>query len=111
MEIFGIYFSWELLAALLLLLIDTAVFFVNVFKKKVAICDSAKEFILEHLPTCIVLSEKVGEDGNKKKNNCVLMMEELLLKAGYPCPTRYSDFIKSQIESILCTPQKKGVKL
>ena len=107
MEIFGIYFSWELLAALLLLLIDTAVFFVNVFKKKVAICDSAKEFILEHLPTCVVLSEHVGMAGSEKKKNCVALIEELMEKAGYPCPSRYQHFIEQNIESILCTPQKK----
>lgn len=111
MEIFGFYISYELMAALLLLVIDLAVFFVSVFKKKVKFCDAAKEFILEHLPTCIVLSEKVGLAGDEKKKQCVYMMEELLEKAGYPVPSRYEKFIEQSIESILCTPQKKGVKL
>lgn len=111
MEIFGFYFSYELLAALLLLCIDTAVFFISIFKKKVQLCDAAKEFILEHLPTCIVLSEKVGLSGDEKKKQCVAMMNDLLEKAGYPSVIRYQSFIAQQIESILCTPQKKGVKL
>lgn len=109
MEIFGYYFSWELLATLLLLLIDTIVFFISVFKKKVNICDAAKEFILEHLPTCIVLSESVNQTGEQKKKKCVFMMMDLLEKAGYPSAVRYQKFIESSIESILCTPQKKGV--
>lgn len=111
MEIFGIYISWELIGTLLLLLIDVVLLFISIFKKKVKFADAAKEFILEHLPTCIVLSEKIGISGESKKENCLFMMNDLLEKAGYPCPSRYEKFIKEQIESILCTPQKKGVKL
>lgn len=109
MEIFGYYFSWELLTTLLLLVIDTIVFFVSIFRKKVNICDAAKEFILEHLPTCVVLSENINKSGPEKKKNCVFMMMDLLEKAGYPAAVRYQKFIEEQIESILCTPQKKGV--
>ena len=113
MEIFGIYFSYELLATLLLLFIDVVVFFLNVFRKKVKVVDTLKELILEHLPTCIILAEKIGSTGQIKKNDAIGLMNEYLLKCGIDSKTisLHQDFIGKQIESILCTPQKKGVEL
>lgn len=111
MEIFGYYLSWELLGTLLLLLIDVVLLFISIFKRKVNVFDGTKEFIMEHLPTCIVLSEKIGQTGSEKKSACVSLMYDLMRKAGIDDVEYYEAFIKQNIESILCTPQKKGVKI
>ena len=74
-----------------------------IFQKKVKI-DSIKEKILEALPFCISIVEKLGIKGSEqKKLACVEFLKDFV-----KFDSSYDEFISESIERILSTPEKKG---
>lgn len=86
--------------------------FVGIFRKRYVIKDTIFELLLEELPKFIILAEKLKLGSQKK---------EFVLGVAYSFLSKYSgkdisvvaeeygDRVCSAIESILSTPQKKGV--
>lgn len=84
---------------------------VVVLKRKVKVFDSIKEIILSVLPAYISVAENSFDDGQVKKSFVLSSIQEFLEnKFGNIDMDLYIDFIEDSIESILSTPQKKGVK-
>lgn len=80
-------------------------------KRPVKVVDTLRELILQLLPGCINASEieAAGLPGKDKKEYAINLLLEVLQGQGYGDDTiaPYLPFIKSQVEVILSTPQKK----
>lgn len=88
--------------------------FVLVLRKKpVKVVDTLKEVIVRVLPSLICAAEKTGLKGSDKLH---LLLDELAkvlkeLNYGDDVIAQYLPFATEQVELILSTPQKKGIKL
>lgn len=81
----------------------------TIFKKKVNVIDTIKQYILEELPILIATAEETYEEGSKKKDFVLGMMIRFIKqKFDIVDGSIYTKFIEDNIERILCTPQKKG---
>lgn len=93
---------------ILTLVLTFATLLLTIFKKRIKVVESIKQFILERLPLFIDTAEKLFEDGEKKKAFVISQIVQLVEKT-FGCDIdEYVDFISDSIESILATPQKKG---
>lgn len=84
------------------------IFLCTVLPKKVKVQDTVKEVILSMLPELIT---KVEEPGNgKEKLHAVVEMCVAAIEKLFPGvnANQYITFIRSSVEAILKTPQKKG---
>lgn len=100
--------NWKWLVALGLAIAE--ILFV-VLKKRVKVFDSIKEIILSILPSYINVAEQLSPYGEEKKEFVFeSVVKYLTNKFDNFDVNSYVDFIKDSIESILSTPQKKGVK-
>lgn len=98
--------NWKILLALILALANL---FVCIFRKKVKVVDSIREFILDHLPMFISSAEKLFSNGSDKRQ-FVLDSVDQLLKINFSVGIDdYIEFVELAIEKILSTPEKKGI--
>lgn len=95
---------WKLLLITGLILLT---FITSLLPKKVKTLDTVKEIILANLPKFISMVERPG-DGKEKLLEVVDLTTAFITKL-YPNiqANQYIDFIKSSVESILNTPQRK----
>lgn len=90
-------------------LIDLAILLVSIFRKRVKIVDSPKEFILRVLPGWINQAEQLYDDGVHRKSFVLSIISSLLAKEfNIQDFEPYLDFTSDAIEKILSCPQKKG---
>ena len=98
--------NWKILLAIGLAIANLLV---CIFRKKVKVVDSIREFILDHLPMFISSAEKLFSKGSDKKR-FVLDSINQLLKINFSVGIEdYIDFVDLAIEKILSTPEKKGI--
>lgn len=81
-------------------------------KKPVKVVDTVKEIIVRVLPAFIVQAEASGKKGADKLELVLSLVKDFLKEMSYgdDVVSQYLDFTKEQVELILATPQKKGVK-
>lgn len=81
-------------------------------KKPVKIVDTLKEVIVRVLPSLICAAENTGLKGSDKLKFLLDELANVLkeLHYGDDVIAQYLPFAKEQVELILSTPQKKGVK-
>lgn len=81
---------------------------VTLIPKKVKTLDTIKEVILANLPKFIDMVERPG-DGREKMKEVIELCLAFITKL-YPGvqANQYISFIRSSVEAILNTPQKKG---
>lgn len=101
-----IFENWRLLLEAALVLISTILFIVR--KRPVRVVDTLKETIIRLLPYCITLAEKAPK--GEKLEKCLSLLAELLADMDYELDDFHKKFAAEQVEIILSTPQKKGIK-
>lgn len=81
-------------------------------KKPVKVVDTIKEIIVRVLPVFIVQAEASGLKGADKLELVLSLVKGFLREMNYgdDIISQYLSFTKEQVELILTTPQKKGVK-
>lgn len=81
-------------------------------KKPVKVVDTIKEIIVRVLPAFIVQAEASGLKGADKLELVLSLVKGFLKEMSYgdDVISQYLAFTKEQVELILTTPQKKGVK-
>lgn len=77
-------------------------------KKPVQVVDTLKETIIRLLPYCINKAE--GQPKGEKLAACLAILADLLNSMDLPFTETDKKFATEQVEVILSTPQKKGVK-
>lgn len=77
-------------------------------KKPVQVVDTMKETIVRLLPYCILKAESAPK--GEKLSVCLALLKELLEQMGLDLNSDYTKFASEQVEIILSTPQKKGIK-
>ena len=77
-------------------------------KKPVKVVDTLKEVVLRVLPYCIEKAESSPK--GEKLQVCISILEAAMKELGYELTPELTSFAIQQVELILCTPQKKGVK-
>lgn len=82
-------------------------------KKPVKVVDTLKEVIVRVLPSLICAAEKTGLKGSDKLNFLLQELAKVLKELNYgdDVIAQYLPFAIEQVELILSTPQKKGIKL
>lgn len=98
--------NWKILLAIGL---AVANLLVCIFRKKVKIVDSVREFILDHLPMFISSAENLFSRGSDKKQFVLDSINQLLMINFNVGIDDYIDFVDLAIEKILSTPEKKGI--
>lgn len=99
--------NWKWLLEIVLAI---ASILIVILRKKVKVYESVKEYILSMLPYYINFAESLYDSGFDKKTFVYDAIVAFLKgKFGNFDESKYVDFIKDSIESILSTPQKKGV--
>lgn len=98
--------NWKILLAIGL---AVANLLVCIFRKKVKVVDSIREFILDHLPMFISSAENLFSKGSDKKHFVVDSIDRLLHVNFGVGIEDYIDFVDLAIEKILSTPEKKGI--
>lgn len=98
--------NWRLLLEATLVLISTILFIVR--KRPVRVVDSLNEIIVRLLPYCITLAEKAPK--GEKLSQCLDLLAKLLADMDYELDETHKKFAAEQVEAILSTPQKKGIK-
>lgn len=81
-------------------------------KKPVKVVDTLKEIIVRVLPSLIIGAERTGLKGSDKMKWLIDELTKILRELNYgdDVIAQYLPFVMDQVELILCTPQKKGVK-
>lgn len=81
-------------------------------KKPVKVVDTLKEVIVRLLPGVILLAEKTELKGDDKLKFALDQLQEILREMKYDADiiSQYLPFAVDQVELILSTPQKKGVR-
>lgn len=104
---------WKIIVAAALLLFDVVLLFLN-RRKPLKVYDSVHQSILYVLPDLIKSAENsyAGSGQGSEKLSMVLELLHNYLCSVYGMSTleamKYDDFVKSNVEKILATPQKKG---
>ena len=82
-------------------------------KKPIKVVDTLKEVIVRVLPSLICAVEKTGLKGSDKLNFLLQELAKVLKELNYgdDVIAQYLPFAIEQVELILSTPQKKGIKL
>ena len=97
----------ELLEAFILVL---SIILLVVKKKPVKVVDTLKEIICRLLPACLNQAENTELKGDAKRVFALELLKGAAKEMGYDLDPGYLEFATQQIEVILSTPQKKGVK-
>lgn len=95
----------ELLAAVELVVV---VILWIVKKRPVQVVDTLKETIVRLLPYCINSAESAPK--GEKLAACLAVLSQVLADMGIELNDDYKKFALEQVEVILSTPQKKGIK-
>ena len=106
--------NWQLLASGVLFIIATIIGFIRMKKKGMTFQEILSGILMEQLPLWISMSETSGGTGEQKR---VAVLNKALnycsSKLGRTLSQAESDmiisYVSEKIESILATPQKKGV--
>ena len=97
---------WREILYVICALITIVFFFIR--KKPVQVLDTFKELILRLLPYCINEAEKAPK--GEKLSASLRFLKSVLADMGYELNADYEKFALEQVEIILSTPQKKGIK-
>lgn len=96
---------YEMVLAILSFCVSLVLFIVR--KKPIILKDTFKSLICSWLPACIIKAEGTGLKGEKKVAFVLTTIKDLIFPDDIEAFNRYERFIRSQIEAILSTPQKK----
>ena len=106
--------NWQLLASALLFIIATIIGIIRMKKKGMTFQEIMSGILMEQMPLWVSMAETSGGSGDQKK---VFVLNKALnycaSKLGRQLSQEESDLIiayaSEKIETILATPQKKGV--
>ena len=106
--------NWQLLASTVLFIVTTVIGIIRMKKKGMTFQEIMSGILMEQLPLWISMSETSGGTGEQKR---VFVLNKALNycsgKLGRTLTQQESDLLiayaTEKIESILATPQKKGV--
>lgn len=106
--------NWQLLASAVLFIIATVIGIIRMKKKGMTFQEIMSGILMEQMPLWVSMAETAGGTGDQKK---VFVLNKALnycaSKLGRQLSQDESDMIiayaSEKIESILATPQKKGV--
>ena len=98
--------NWKVIVEIVVLLTTIILWIIR--KKPVKVVDTLKEVVLAVLPYCINNAESAAK--GEKLSVCLTLLREALQELGYELTPELAEFASKQVEIILSTPQKKGVK-
>ena len=101
--------NWKLILEIVVLLVSVVMFIIR--KKPVKVVDTLKQTICAFLPGIITVAESSGLKGEDKLKYAIDLLYKVFVKdylTREEFDNKYLSFVKSQIEAILSTPQKKG---
>ena len=98
--------NWKTIVELVVLLTTIILWIIR--KKPVKVVDTLKEVVLRLLPYAITVAESAEKGA--KLDVCIGLLEEAMKDLGYELTPELERFAIEQVEIILSTPQKKGVK-
>ena len=97
---------WKVILDLVVLMATIILWIIR--KKPVKVVDTLKEIVVRLLPWCINSAESAPK--GEKLGVSLALLEEALKDMGYELTPELKEFASEQVEIILSTPQKKGVK-
>ena len=92
------------------LLVLVSFIFMLVRKRPTKVIDTMKELAVRLLPYCIGQAENTSLKGDEKKRFALDLLRKTIQELGYECLPELIEFAGEQLEVILSTPQKKGIK-
>ena len=106
--------NWQLIASAILFIVATVIGIIRMKKKGMTFQEILSGILMEQIPLFVSMAETKGGTGEEKR---VWVLNKALnyasSKIGRPLTQTESDMIISyvteKIESVLATPQKKGV--
>lgn len=98
--------NWKVIIEIVVLLTTIILWIIR--KKPVQVVDTLKETIVRLLPYCINTAESAPK--GEKLAACLAVLSQVLADMGIELNDDYKKFALEQVEVILSTPQKKGIK-